>query len=80
MIFTTQHKDRVLQLGNYIQKTKQNKIQAKLYMHTKSITNQLVIRENGQRGTINNAQASPLDAGSTHNFYYHYIITSLQTT
>ena len=46
-------------------------------MNTKSITNQLVI---GQRGTINNAQAPPLDVGSMHNFYYYYIITSLQTT
>ena len=36
-----QHKDRVLQLGNciQIQRKNKNKIQAKTYMHTKSITN-----------------------------------------
>ena len=55
MIFTTQHKDMVLQLGNYIQKQTQSKykIQAKYTCTQKSITNQLVIGENGQRGTIN---------------------------
>ena len=47
MFFTTQHKDRVLQLGKYIQKQRQskqkNEVQTKLYMYTK-IINQSVIQ------------------------------------
>ena len=67
-MYATQHKDRVLQLGYYIQKTKIKQIKYKqTYAYTqKSIINQLVIGENGQRGTISNAQTPPLGARSTH--------------
>ena len=65
IMYTTQHKDRVLQLGYYIQitKTKQNNYkQTYRYTYTKSLINQLVTGENGQRRTINNAQTPPLGA------------------
>ena len=63
LVYTTQHKDRVLQLDYYIQKTKKQIKYKQNYTYTqKSIINQLVIGENGQRGAINNTQTPPLGA------------------
>ena len=66
MIFTTQRKGRVATYKNK-DKTKIKVRYKQNYTCTKkSITSQLVIGENGQRGTINNAQALPLVAQSMH--------------